>query len=628
MQKKTQALLASYATFKELYSQGNYRSPYQILAEFVKYIVKEENLYTVFDSQIKILMRQYFEFDLPLAVIRTTLSKIDGFSAKNKEEFNIDLEKINIDKVSSLRSDVEKHNNQIFEKLLKYANANNVQKSNDEIVSAFVSYLIDGNTDSPLQNFISAFIIKHENDEQFRNQLQNIREGGILYVGISYGISEYGSIKKDLTLFLNTEILFGLMGYNGTVFKELAEDFYSLVKTANIKEKKIHLKYFEVTKLEIDRFFNAAKEIIKGKGRNDGSPAMCNILNGCESVTDIEEKSADFYYRLQYSYGITIDEKKDYYSNQSEWSIALGEEDIEKLDFTEEELAYAKKAIDNINVLRKGKLFKTTEYLDAGYFFITDAKKTFDMSRHFIEKENTDITKYCEFALSLSKITNILWYKLNRGFTNKKFPKNINSILKAQIVLSSFSTQEVGKAYKKYEQEYHDGLITEDQLAYRLIVLQEKSVCPEELNSNNVDDLIDFSDEAIKKVEKSILEKNQKIQEQEDALSQIKAELQIRNNDYDKLQKENERLKIFENKDKKRKIIRKKIKNIFLFSLIILVILSVSIGAAYGLYCIISNLNSVVATFVSIAIGIIGIVLGPFLIRIKKIYNSFFKDKK
>ena len=33
------AILASYATFKELYNEGKYRSPYQILAEFIKYIV-------------------------------------------------------------------------------------------------------------------------------------------------------------------------------------------------------------------------------------------------------------------------------------------------------------------------------------------------------------------------------------------------------------------------------------------------------------------------------------------------------------------------------------------------------------------------------------------------------------
>ncbi|MFR0953560.1 MAG: hypothetical protein ACLSGK_12525 [Lachnospiraceae bacterium] len=35
-------ILASYVTYKELSSHGNYKSPYQILAEFIKYIIYEK----------------------------------------------------------------------------------------------------------------------------------------------------------------------------------------------------------------------------------------------------------------------------------------------------------------------------------------------------------------------------------------------------------------------------------------------------------------------------------------------------------------------------------------------------------------------------------------------------------
>ena len=36
-------ILASYVTYKELSSHGNYKSPSQILAEFIKYIIYEKN---------------------------------------------------------------------------------------------------------------------------------------------------------------------------------------------------------------------------------------------------------------------------------------------------------------------------------------------------------------------------------------------------------------------------------------------------------------------------------------------------------------------------------------------------------------------------------------------------------
>ena len=38
----TVSILASYVTYKELSQHGNYKSSYQILAEFIKYIIYEE----------------------------------------------------------------------------------------------------------------------------------------------------------------------------------------------------------------------------------------------------------------------------------------------------------------------------------------------------------------------------------------------------------------------------------------------------------------------------------------------------------------------------------------------------------------------------------------------------------
>ena len=60
--------------------------------------------------------------------------------------------------------------------------------------------------------------------------------------------------------------MFSLVGYNGEVFQQFADDFFSQVRTANSgKTKKITLHYFSEIKKEMDEFFGTASEIVEGK---------------------------------------------------------------------------------------------------------------------------------------------------------------------------------------------------------------------------------------------------------------------------------------------------------------------------------------------------------------------------
>ena len=75
--KHTTSILASYVTYKELSNHGNYKSPYQILAEFIKYIIYEEKLYAFSIGEIKSRVENEFEFQVPDAVLKSALKKID-----------------------------------------------------------------------------------------------------------------------------------------------------------------------------------------------------------------------------------------------------------------------------------------------------------------------------------------------------------------------------------------------------------------------------------------------------------------------------------------------------------------------------------------------------------------------
>jgi hypothetical protein len=146
---------------------------------------------------------------------------------------------------------------------------------------------MDNGYSEKYSDFISAYVLTKEQDTNFRELLNSIKEGLILYQGINYtaDINHLGSWNNDLTIYLGTEHLFSALGYNGILYKEIFDDFNKLVfeinsSHKNIKRKKIELKYLEETKIEIDNFFQTAEFIKKGNKTLDPSKlAMLTILS-------------------------------------------------------------------------------------------------------------------------------------------------------------------------------------------------------------------------------------------------------------------------------------------------------------------------------------------------------------
>ena len=83
------SILASYATFKELYKSQKYTSPYQILSEFIQYIIASKPLYSFSSTDIQGYLKDDFGFNPPIAVIRTALKGIEGLKC-NHQVYAID----------------------------------------------------------------------------------------------------------------------------------------------------------------------------------------------------------------------------------------------------------------------------------------------------------------------------------------------------------------------------------------------------------------------------------------------------------------------------------------------------------------------------------------------------------
>ena len=225
---------------------------------------------------------------------------------------------------------------------------------------------------------------------------------------------------------------------------------------------------------------------------------MKAIVNGCKDLTDVNDKESDFFHNLQYQYGITLDDRKEYYL-EDDYAANLEEQYVTD----EEQLGL--KYLSNINKMRKNQVYY--DYTKVRYLFVTETWKTLELSKKISyelgnNKINADENGICRLAVNMSFLTNLLWYKLNRGFGVMNYPYNLDSVIKAKIVLSNFISQNVVTTYDKYKKEYADGELTVEQMAGRLLGLHEKASKPEDITVANLSDNLNFDPKYLCRYEK------------------------------------------------------------------------------------------------------------------------------
>ena len=517
------SVLASYATLKSLSDEKKYQNSYQLLREFIRHIITGEALYRFTAVEMKNYLEKHFCFSVPEAVVKTSLKNMEGISLDHGT-YSVDVTELGSGSLfDAIKKEADAYESSIVQKLTDYISKKTGSACVDEeaLIQELTRFLTDDASIRPTQyvDLIGEFVLKNENDQDVQDGLNKIREGSILYMGLSHSIDEIGSITKPLTLYLGTEILFSLVGYNGDIYQQLATDFFYQVRIANSgKTKKITLRYFSVVKQEIDDFFSTASAIVEGKRRRLlDKQAMKVITDGCATASDIDVKRSDFYYRLQYSYGIVEDPFDDYYDEEHFSTNLEGFEHEDEEDKNrKKELAI--KMISHINKRRNGQYFRND--IESEHLIVTNTKATLLISKEQVDriKEAKGLDHLCAFAVSLDWITSLLWYKLGNGFSQKKYPLSINAVLKARVVLSVSIAKKAEKTFEEVKQQFADGLITEDMVAARIITLRGKPTLPEELQGgDNIDEIMDFSPEYLSRYEEQF-KRNQSALKEKDAI--------------------------------------------------------------------------------------------------------------
>ena len=631
-QKNATSIMASFATLKSLSDVKKYQSPYQLLREFVNYIILSDSLYSFSAVEMKNCLNSHFGFSIPEAVVKTAIKGMHGTTLADGI-YNVAKAEVRMDELfEEAKKESDEYETHIIKLLSEYISdrTGNNTISEETISQELGNFLLEDISSHSVKysDYIGEFILKNEQNVEIQKGLNRIREGNIIYIGLSYSIGETGSITKPLTLYLGTEVLFSLAGYNGEIFQQFASDFFTQVQTANSgKLKKIALRYFTETKKEIDDFFGTASEIVEGRRhRLLDKPAMKAITDGCQTAADIDVKKSDFYHKLQYAFGITEDPKDDYYDEEYFTS------NLESFDYYDEEdkkkkKEIAVKLISHINKLRNGNRFYSD--IESEHLIVTNTRAILLISKELADniKSSEGLDNLCNFAVSLDRITSLLWYKLGKGFSQNDFPTSLNAVLKARIVLSASIAKNAEREFAKGKKEYTDGLIDVDQVAARIITLRNKPVLPEDLKGDDIDEIMDFTPEYLSRYEEQIKKNQKELKEKHDVIESLKAETERRLSEKDETiaaqanaikdsSEENALLRSELNKyhQQEEEALRKKShrRNILRFIWSIGWKLGVLVGITVLAIYFENKYNSKIPTFISMAVDLVGLILTLF----------------
>jgi len=496
---KDHKCLSSYVVFKELYSKN--KDVYEVISIFLKELIIEKEIHNFNLAEITSWLNERYNFDLPSAVIKTSLKRL-YFIEKSYGTYNL-KEKIESDnKVQEIDDTASFDTNTVYEQLIIFIEEKTKTILNDKekinLSDSLCNYLLYNHDGFIYSDYISAFIILHEDDDGFKKNLNDIKEGIVLYSGLKYTDPQLiGNWSNELTIYLDTEILFHLAGYNGEIFKKKATTMFRYINEICRKSEKIHLRYFKEVENEIDTYFYVAENIKRGQRfLKPNNSAMSAIVNGAKDISDIATRRSDFYQLLKANRIF----KDDYIEYFSEHNFKYNIIDLKTIEEIEKEndkndIRDNVRFINYINILRKGKSIQKFE--DSKYILLTGNSTTLKISldrKHFRDKRNIPLATDIDF------LVNKLWFKLSKGFGNEHKPYTIDIITKAKVTLSSHLSDSLSGKYDEVTKEYKENRITKDTLLNRVHDLRMKTKSPEILSEDNAENvLIDITEDSLEK---------------------------------------------------------------------------------------------------------------------------------
>ena len=561
--------LASYATYRQLYNDGK-KDTYFVISRFIEHIILSNELNSFDVEKISSLLNENFGFNIPSYVIQSSIKRIE-FVSKKDGQFLVSRENISLDsKIEQELEESDLKSQALMSSLIRYVKSEkdkDQEISEEKLTREFTSFLLDDSFNGDYSSIISKFIIENDTDVNFLKNINQIKEGAVLFSGINY-TSDISKLtwKNNINLYVETEILFHLAGYNGIFFQKLANDMFQLINEMNQKSNKriISIRYYKEVSEDIDHFFGTAEEIVKGNKIVDiGNVAMDEIVRDCSTPADVINKRARFTSILK-QHSVSEADSLNYYSPEYHDFNIESQEIVEKYGLATENKEKYLKHLNYTNILRKKDNInsESLSLKDSKHLVITEVGKILQMANDF-NKENEDLN--APLAISMSSLTNRLWFDLNKGFGSEYLPSTFNILEKSRLVLSNILTQTVAKQYDKVKESYKKGELSEDDLNENIIELRKKMMKPEDIDReqlNNIDDIIKPNGLEIYKSGKERLEKKVKKLEHDNKVRELDRQKVVEEKKRAEKEVENSKKEITRISNEKKMQVQKRINDI------------------------------------------------------------------
>lgn len=361
----------------------------------------------------------------------------------------------------------------------------------------FSNFLLTNRAEDDDAITISSFVVDNCNSTIVQKTLDEMREGVILYSGLSYSPMNDASKnwKNQLNVYLDTELLFHASGLNGELNKKVFDDFKALVDEVNADSQKksgrklIRFKCFDYVFKEVDSVFKNAQDIVEGNAKlAPGKSAQELLVKGVHDASEIVRKRVSFDEEMT-KLGIENDEESEGYYQTSTYAFNIEDpRTIESLKksypndyrMTEKRIMDSLQSLSYINVRRKK--YAPKDFEQARYILLTENNTTKKVSRSPEIKES-GVVPLCT---DLYYFTNRLWIKLGKGFDNSTIPSIFTAASKARFVIASKLDMIVSEEYDKLCKEYEAGNITEYQATSYLHRLKTMAKNPEDIDSADI----------------------------------------------------------------------------------------------------------------------------------------------
>lgn len=195
---KTMSIMASFATLKSLSDVKKYQSPYQILREFINYIILSDSLYSFSAVEMKNRLNSHFCFSIPEAVVRTALKNMPGTTLANGI-YNISKTEVCKDGLfEETKKESDEYETRIIQLLSEYISV----RTDDDMISEetlsqeLANFLLEDASSHSMKysEFIGEFVLKNEQNKEIQEGLNKIRQGSILYISVVSASSAYTTV--------------------------------------------------------------------------------------------------------------------------------------------------------------------------------------------------------------------------------------------------------------------------------------------------------------------------------------------------------------------------------------------------------------------------------------------------